>query len=159
MLKLELLLDPLTSGQKAAIASYPVVTGSGATMRLILPLLLGWLTVSQDDPPAIERFNDGTAFLPATGPRPLTWEVTLEASHGIWTAAVLEMLWGALRTKTFDGEPATTRLWDYTRPTATEDYTEFPVAVTSFSPPQDAVMGTATTRYINGGSLTLLEVV
>lgn len=158
MLKLDLLLDPLTSGQKSAIASYPVVTGSGATMRLILPLLLGWLSVSQEDPPEIERYNDGTAFLAATGPRPLTWEVTLEASHGIWTATVLEMLWGALRTKTFEGDPATTRLWDYTRPSATEDYTEWTVAMTAFSPPQDAMLGD-TTRYINGGSLTLLEVV
>ena len=157
MLQLDLLLDPLTSGQKAAIASYPVITGSGATLRLILPLSLGWLTVSQDDPPEIERFNDGTARIPDASPRPLTWEITLEAAHGIWTATVLEMLWSALQLATFNGTGATTRLWDYTRPTDAEDYTEFVVAITEYSPPQDAMLG-ETTRYINGGSLTLLEV-
>jgi hypothetical protein len=157
MLKLDLLLDPLTSGQKAAVASYPVVVGEGDEMRLALPIAVGWLTVSQDDPPEIERFNDGTARIPTTGPRPLTWGITLEAAHGIWTTTVLEMLWSALQSATFNGTEATTRLWDYTRPTSSEDYTEFVVAITGYSPPQDAMLG-ETTRYINGGSLTLLEV-
>lgn len=158
MLQIELLLDPLSTEQKTAIAAYPVVTGTGTNMRLILPLSTGWLQTSQEEPPEIERYDDGTAFIPTAAPRPLTWEITLDAAHGLWTAAILEMVWSALRLSTFNGDAATTRLWDYSRPTATEDYTEFIVAVSEFSPPQDAIIGDAI-RYANGGSLTLQEVI
>ena len=157
MLRLELLLDPLTVGQKTAIAAYPCITGSGATMRLILPIPIGWLTTSQNDPPEIERYEDGEAFIPSAPSRPQTWEVTLDPAHGLWTATVIEMLLSALQLATYNGNPATTRLWDYTQPTPPAEYTERIVAIAGFSPPQDAALGDVT-RFFSGGSLALLEV-
>ena len=156
---LEILLDPLSTAQKAAIASWPMVTGVGADMRVRVVVLPGRLTVSQDDPPPVERYNDGTARIPTASPRPLTWEITLDAAHGRMIGTILEMLHSAFQSLTFSGSPAVTRLWDYSRPIdGGEDYTEFTVTMLDFSAPQDAILG-SDLRYIQPGSVTLQEVV
>lgn len=156
--RIDILLDPLTVSQKAALDGQPFIEGSGATMRLRLMTLPGRISTSRPDAPEIQRFSDGSSFVPTLPSRPLTWEITLDGAHGQLTAAILETLWGQMRVLTFDGDVATTRLWDYSRPVSPLPYTEFSVALVSFDPPQDAITGNPI-RYLDGGSVTFLEVV
>jgi hypothetical protein len=120
--------------------------------------LPGRVTVSQPDPPEIERYNDSTPFVPTVPARPRTWEVTLDGAHAQTTAAILELMWNQLRVQTFTGLATHTRLADYSRPDGFTPYTLYNVALIGFEPPQDAIQGNPI-RYLDGGSVTLLEVV
>lgn len=153
---LKLLLDPLTNAQKAPLENYPMVEGTGADMRLLLPVGLGELEVTQEVPTELEWFSDGTPRIPAPVPRPLTWEITLSGAHARQIAVVLEVLWSALQLATFNGGNGTTRLWDYFYPTPPNDYRQHQVAVTAFEFPADAMLGKEL-RYLSGGSLILVE--
>lgn len=157
-LHFDLLLDPLSPAQRAALDGQALVVGSGADLRLMLVVNPDGVTVSQDPPSEIERYDDGSAFVSEPSPRPLTWEIQYGGAHGQVVSAALEMMVSAMRLSTFAGTSATTRLWDFSRPTGAAAYTEVEVALFNFEPPQDAIDG-STIRYLNGGSITLQEVV
>ena len=158
LIQFNLLLDPLSPAQKATLAGQPLILGTGSDLRLMLVVNPDGVTVSQEPPPDIQRYDDGTAFVPATGPRPRTWEIQYDGAHGRIVVAVLEMLSSAMRLQTFNGQSAVTRLWDYSEPAGLLPYTEHTVALLNFEAPQDAIVGDAL-RYLEGGSITLQEVV
>ncbi|NEO83818.1 MAG: hypothetical protein F6J87_06080 [Spirulina sp. SIO3F2] len=158
LITLELLLDPLSASDKAALENQPLILGTGVDQRMMLTCHPSYLTVEQKPPPEISRHSDGSAFVPISAPRPLTWKITAGGAHGAIVTTVFELMWTALQSATATGGAGTTRLWDYSRPNPPVAYTEFNVALLmDFEYPQDGMHGDAL-RYIQGPTLALREV-
>lgn len=156
-IQLELLLDPLSPEQKLGLMGQSLILGVGDNLRIMMSVPIGSLTITQDEPPPVQRYDDGTPFIPVAPPRPLTWEIQYGGAHGQVITAAIETLYSSFRLLSFQGSPAVTRFWDYSQPTIADAYTEFNVALIGFEPPQDVILG-PTSRYLNGGSITLREI-